>query len=240
MKSLETLFFPSTCKICGAFLENVGEKVVCLACLEKLRSRQARSFCIRCGRYFEGENEPHLCGRCLNTKISFSLHRSCGRYEGNLKDMILLFKYKGYKILGKPLARFVEERLGRDKELWQGVEAIIPVPLHPKRRRARGYNQSYVLAKEISRIKKKDVIKGLVKVKNAPPQTLLDRDSRKKSPKGAYRVHNEEKLKGKILLLVDDVFTTGATLTECCLILKKAGAEEVRGLTLAQASLRYS
>jgi ComF family protein len=116
------------------------------------------------------------------------------------------------------------------------VEALIPVPLHPKRKSKRGFNQARVLAKELSKLKGlplEDLV--LRKMKNVPPQTSLERDERGKSVRGVYTVLKSEKIQGKTVLLVDDVYTTGSTLKECSRELLRAGAKEVRAITIAQA-----
>lgn len=113
---------------------------------------------------------------------------------------------------------------------------IIPVPLHKKRKKERGFNQAQSIAEELARLKSIEMEEGvLIKVKNVPPQTLLEIEEREKNISGAFRVVREEKIKGKTVLLVDDVYTTGSTVRECSLALRKAGAKEVRALTLAQA-----
>jgi ComF family protein len=153
-----------------------------------------------------------------------------------LKDLILLFKYRHFGILGKNLARFAYEVLAEEEDLWWDVDAIIPVPLHPKRKKERGFNQARVIAKELARIKGVELVERcLVKIKNIVPQTSLEAEQRKKNVRGAFRVKGEERLKGKIVLLVDDVYTTGSTLKECSRVLRKAGVKEVRALTVAQA-----
>lgn len=152
-----------------------------------------------------------------------------------LKELILLFKYRGYEILGKEIAKFADSALADEEGLWWDLDALVPVPLHPKRERQRGFNQAGILSKELGRLKEIDVLKGsVVKQKNVLPQTFLS-GSRKANVAGVFRVAHPEKIKGKNLLLLDDVFTTGATLTECCEVLNKAGAKEVRALTIAQA-----
>ncbi len=164
------------------------------------------------------------------------MHRSCGRYEGKLRDIIILYKYRGYRALAKPLALFALKALEREESLWWDLDALIPVPLHPEKRAQRGFNQAEVLAGELAKLKNVPVNKrSLVKIMNTPPQTVLGVIDRKKNLKGAFRVTRSEEIKGRVLLLVDDVFTTGATLQECSLILKEAGAQEIRALTLAQA-----
>jgi ComF family protein len=126
--------------------------------------------------------------------------------------------------------------LGREEEIWWKVDAIIPVPLHPKRKKKRGFNQAQVIAKELARIKGielKDQM--LLKIKNVPPQTSLRVEERAKNVSGAFGVAEGGKIKGKVVLLVDDVYTTGSTIRECSSVLRKAGVKEVKALTVAQA-----
>lgn len=112
----------------------------------------------------------------------------------------------------------------------------MPVPLHPKRKRKRGFNQAQVIAQEIARLKGIKLIKkSLAKIKNTPAQTSLDREHREENVKEVFRVRRERKIQGKVVMLVDDVYTTGATMEECSLELKLAGAKEVRAITVAQA-----
>ncbi len=234
-KFVEVLLYPSFCEICRAFLERPHEKVICRECQEKIKP-WAYSYCLCCGRFFEGAGEPHLCRDCLERTPPFVKHRSCARYEGIIKDVILLYKYRGFEILGQYLGDFVGRTLGVEEDLWPGVEAIIPVPLHPAKEKKRGFNQARVLARRLSKIKNIKLIeKRLVKVKNIPPQTSLEADERARNVRGAFRVRKPEELQSKIVLLVDDVYTTGSTLRECSSVLKKAGVKEVRAVTVAQA-----
>lgn len=234
-KSAELLFFPSFCGVCSRLLEKRGERVVCASCLDTLRPASS-SFCPCCGRFYEADGDSHECQKCLWESPPFTIHRSCARYSGTLKDIILLYKYRHFEILGKVLAEFAHTSLGKDDGLWQGVEAVIPVPLHPKKQKQRGFNQSEIIAKEIARLKKKEYVGGrLVKVRNVLPQTSLEAGERERNVKGAFDVVNSERLKGKVVLLVDDVYTTGSTIRECSAVLKKAGAREVRAFTIAQA-----
>jgi ComF family protein len=164
------------------------------------------------------------------------VHRSCGPYFGSLKDIIILFKYRGYRVLGKALATFALQSLGREESLWWGVDSIIPVPLFPEKQKKRGFNQASVLAKALARQKDIELIEGqLVKVKKTPPQTSLQASDRRKNLRGAFEVVHDQGIRGKTVLLVDDVYTTGSTLLECSSALIKAGALEVRALTIAQA-----
>ncbi|MCJ7579620.1 MAG: ComF family protein [Candidatus Aminicenantes bacterium] len=235
LKYAELLFFPSSCKICFGPLGDNKDRVVCRSCFESLRFHSS-SFCLSCGHFFHDSAAPHLCAHCLVKKPGYSLHRSCAHYTGKLKDYILLFKYRGYRVLGKDLAQFMLQTLGTSEEIWWGVDALVPVPLHPKRKRHRGFNQALVLTKILAREKNKTLIKNcLIKAENRLPQTVVEAQERGKNIRGAFAVKNAESIKDKVILLIDDVYTTGATVTECCETLLRAGAKEVRVITLAQA-----
>jgi competence protein ComFC len=235
-KVLELMFFPSFCKLCGELLNREGEKVVCTSCLKELKPRRS-SYCLCCGSFFETYGDPHLCYKCMKRKPVFSLQRSCSVYRGKLKDLILLFKYQKFKVLGEKLASYMYRSLLPDEALWWDLDAVIPVPLHKARKRKRGFNQSYELARYLADFKGLELLENaLIKKVNVPPQTSLPAEQRKINNKGAYKVVAPQKIKGKILLLVDDVYTTGATVSECSSVLLKSGAREVRVATLAQAS----
>lgn len=235
LKFVELVFFPSFCELCSQLLEAPGEKVVCRSCLQKLRPRRTAS-CLCCGRFFDFVGEPRLCPECTRKCPAFEVHRSCASYEGILKDIIILFKYRKFRILDKVLADFVLKSLGREESLWWGVDLLVPVPLHPRREKERGFNQALAVARELSG--KKGIKLDphvLVRTRATPPQTSLEAEERKKNVRGAFAALSPEAVRGRTVLLVDDVFTTGSTLEECALTLRKAGAAEVRALTIAQA-----
>ena len=234
LKSAELIVFPSRCKLCSSLLSLPGEKVICRSCWESLVPQRS-SFCISCGRFFSGVGEPHVCSLCLEKKPYYSRHRSCGLYKGKLKDILLLYKYRQLKVLGKGLADFISRSLGRDESLFSDADLLVPVPLHPWKKRKRGFNQAGEITVWLSKrhsIPYQD--KALVKIKNTPPQTSLESKERLENVKNAYAVKKPGLINGKTILLVDDVFTTGATINECSRVLKRAGAKEVRALTLAQ------
>lgn len=234
-KLAELIFFPSFCELCSSLLEFPEERLICRSCWEDIRPCYS-SYCLCCGSFFEGSVEPHLCINCLERRPPFSYHRSCGKYRGKLKDLILLYKYRRFQILGKDLAHFGYRALGGEEKLWWEVDAIIPIPLHPKREKQRGFNQAQVIAKELARLKGVELMEGrLVKIRNVPPQTFLEVGEREKNVSGAFSVKKGEEIKSKVLLLVDDVYTTGSTIRECSSVLRDAGAKEVRALTIAQA-----
>jgi len=231
----ELLLFPSSCQVCEALLERAGEKVICRDCLERLRGADSPC-CLCCGRFFEGAGEPHLCLDCLEKRPPFTRHRSGARYEGIAKDIILLYKYGGFAVLSGLLADFLVRTLGQEEDLWAGVEAVVPVPLHRSKEKSRGFNQSLLLARRLAGKRSLPLLKGcLVKVRPTAAQTSLDARARETNLKGAFRVKRSLGIKGKTVLLVDDVYTTGSTIRECSQVLRKAGVKEVRAVTIARA-----
>lgn len=139
-------------------------------------------------------------------------------------------------MLGRDLALVAHRILGECEELWMGTEVVVPVPLHPKKKRQRGFNQAELIARELARIKGVSFAKdALEKIRMTPAQTSLVAEERKRNVRGVFRLHKKGKIEGKAVLLVDDVYTTGSTIRECSLVLRKGGAKEVRALTLGQA-----
>jgi competence protein ComFC len=229
------LLFPSDCEICRTPLVGPGERVVCRACLDGLKMTHS-PFCLCCGRFFDGSGDSHLCAACLERRPSFARHRSVARYEGVLKDIILAYKYRGFEVLAGALGDFIIRSLGREEGLWSGLEAIVPIPLHPAKERKRGFNQARLLARRLSQWTNVPLVnRRLVKVRPTPAQTSLEALARERNLKAAFRVRKPAGLAGKVVLLVDDVYTTGSTLRECSRELRRAGVKEVRAVTLAHA-----
>ena len=231
----ELLVFPSFCHLCRESLDREGERIVCADCLRKLAPRFG-PVCPLCGRFEAGGVEDHLCGRCSVEVPAFSRQRSCGVYGGVLKDVILLFKYRKYAPLSRPLAGFAEACLAPDAPMWQDADLLVPVPLHALRRRERGFNQARLLARDLGALRGLEVLAGsLVKTRNVPAQAGLRAADRERNVRGVYAVKHPDRVRGRTLVLIDDVTTTGATLRECARVLKAAGAKDVRAVTLAQA-----
>jgi competence protein ComFC len=149
--------------------------------------------------------------------------------------VIQKFKYGRKVALGKPLGRLMA-RGCKEFLVTCKAETIIPVPLHPRRLRWRGFNQSVLLARQIGRAYNLplDCFTLLRKV-DTPPQTQLPEEDRRKNMRGAFALSRKTAVKGKCLLLVDDVYTSGATVNECSRVLKQGGARAVFVLTLARA-----
>lgn len=231
---LDLLFSPQ-CMMCGKRIAEEGEDWICHACLSQI-AYISSPFCPRCGLPFVPETGSNrFCQVCLTSPPPFGTARSLGKYEEGLKESIARFKYEGKIILGENLGRLMAKILYPDLIL-STYDLFMPVPLHPKRLRERGFNQAVVLGDQLSRRYRVPLDSlNLRRNRTTESQIHLDFKERRRNVKGAFEVRDEEKVKGKSILLIDDVYTSGATVNECTKVLRKVGAERVDVLTLARA-----
>ena len=224
-RSLLDLLLPPRCGGClelGAWL--------CQHCSRAVRPlRDPR--CPRCGR--ELESAAQRCS-CRTRLRALSALRSAVAYEGPLERVIHRFKYEGWQALAAPLAGLLGPEVEAARPGGPTVLAV-SVPLHPRRARDRGYNQSELLVRQLhARHALGRPRRGrLVRVRDTPPQVGLDRIQRRANVAGAFAWHGAH-LGGHPVLVVDDVTTTGATLEACATALREAGAGAVAGLTVAR------
>jgi ComF family protein len=228
-------FFPPRCSFCGEPREGLIPAGVCSACLGHFR-RVAPPRCPRCGVGFASDvGEDHLCSDCLGGNGHFTKARALAHYEGILPEIISRFKYRGDSRLAKPLGDLLADYEDPDFS-FRDYRLVVPVPLHPRRLRRRGFNQSLLLARRISRRYSLPLnFTALRRIRATAPQTELSGAERQKNIRGAFAVFHEKTIAEKTILLIDDVFTTGATVEECAKVLLKAGARQVDVLTLARA-----
>jgi ComF family protein len=200
--------------------------------------------CSECGVVFKSrEGEDHVCGECLDSPKRFGIARSPGIYEQTLMAAIHGFKYRGKIQLARPFGMLLFTAF---ISFWEknSVDLIIPVPLHVKKFRMRGFNPSFLLVRDWATIAAmlNDELPDIPVARDVlerrrwtEPQTGLGRKKRLTNVKNAFSVNDHSIIAGKRILLVDDVFTTGATANECAKVLLKGGAEHVDVLTLARA-----
>ena len=235
LTGIADIVFPPRCIACDDLLERHAPLPFCASCLDRIHFIRS-PLCPRCGVPFPViEEKDHLCGGCLTTERAFSVARSVGRYEETLLTTIHRFKYRGRTGIGEILGGIMADFAGG---IWdmQVFERIVPVPLHRRRLRERGFNQSLILARALS--KRFDVPLDFTSLRRelfTPPQVGLDRKTRSENVHGAFAVSHPERVAGRRILLVDDVYTTGSTLAECARVLIRAKAEAVAVLTLARA-----
>lgn len=193
-------------------------------------------WCQRCGIPFEAAG-GHLesCGQCQGRQWSFDRARAGYRARGAVRDAIIGFKYQDRFYLRRLLIRWLLD--GYDAHEAKAIPAwtgAVPVPLHRLRQRERGFNQALELARGLARARGLPLMDCLTRTRDTPKQALLDRHDRLSNLRSAFRVKGSFDLRGHHLLLIDDVFTTGATAEACARTLKKARAARVGVLTVAR------
>ncbi len=231
ISSFLAFIFPSYCLICDSPLRD-DERIVCGNCWARMEIIYD-NFCQLCGCPIGPEKL--LCNSCRKKGYYFSFNRSLGPFNQRYQTLIHSLKYERMTSLATKLGEKLTFLL-KGEPRFAPAQGIVPVPLHPTKLRERGYNQSLLLAQEISRRSGLPLIDdGLLRVKRTKSQTKLTFEERVENVKGAFRVSSRKKIEGKRLILVDDVFTTGSTLNSCAEALVKGGAKEVYGLTLTIA-----
>ncbi len=210
---------------------------MCRSCLRSPEPLSAEYFCVSCRTPFQNGfplDEEGRCALCRNGLRGFDAAYSFGAYDGTLRKLIHLFKYQGIRTLAHPLANLLADALPRD----QRFDIIVPVPLHWRRRWTRGFNQSELLAGRLSRRTGIPVRGALGRARATATQAGLSNTMRRRNVTAAFRCRRPEQVRGKRILLVDDVMTTGSTAAACALALKRAGAASVALLTVARVDRR--
>jgi ComF family protein len=231
LKSLN-LIYPTACSGCGRRL-SFKEKYLCQCCLASIKFIETK--CGWCGRALS--KEILACGECHFNPPPYEKARAVGEYQTPLKELICSFKYQKKEGMKRLAWELMFKYLEKGEEIdLKRVDLIIPVPLHKTKRHERGFNQATALAEGIAqRYQLKIEQDNLVRIRKTFPQVNLPTEKRTENVKSAFYVKREEKIKGKNILLIDDVYTTGATIKECTKVLKKAGSGEIYVFTLARA-----
>ncbi|OGS17714.1 MAG: hypothetical protein A2219_05220 [Elusimicrobia bacterium RIFOXYA2_FULL_50_26] len=225
-------FFPITCEACGCGLPADDYYRVCAACREKIRAISGL-YCRRCGIPLPDGGEH--CYHCREKKsFHYERLRAAAVYDGIVPGLIYQFKYLHKEYLKRFLGKLLVEALGQYPELLH-TDIVIPVPLHWTRKFQRGYNQSALLAAIVAgHINKPFNDSILLKSKFTSPQVGLNREKRLQNLANAFVVRNPAYIKGKTILLIDDVCTTTSTLEQCAATLRRAGSTHVSALVLAR------
>ena len=195
--------------------------------------------CAVCARVLDEPLDGAVCQACWDRVVVTTRGRrpsnliavtaAIGEYDGVLRDIVHALKYDGRRSTAPPLARLMVRHGG---DVLDGADAVVPVPLHARRQRERGFNQAEDLARGLM----VPVVPALRRVRATDPQVGLSASARKRNVHGAFEVTSPRSVAHSRIVIVDDVTTTGATLEACARVLKRAGAREVRALTAARVS----
>ncbi|MFH1147386.1 MAG: ComF family protein [Pseudomonadota bacterium] len=234
LSAFANLLFPSSCLLCRSSLPGRPNILFCGNCLAGMQFIRG-PICSRCGRPFTADAQPeHLCSQCLSQPCHFDLARAIVLYDGPVLESIHQFKFRKKTVFAESLGRI---GLGELPLNPAAFDLLIPVPLHIRRLRERGFNQALLLLWEWAGSEEARIdFRSLVRTKWTKPQVGLNFRERRRNIKGAFAVTVPSAVGGRKILLCDDVFTTGATANECARVLKEAGAAEVSVLTLARAA----
>lgn len=223
--------------MCGRPLEQLSRIPVCPPCLNAPQPLEAEYFCAACRTPFRNRFPLDEQGRCALCRLGlrgFDAAYSFGAYEGVLRELIHLLKYGRVRTLAAPLG----EKLASALPVDQRFDVVSPVPLHWRRRLRRGFNQSALLARAVARRYGVRVTNVLKRRRGTASQAGLSHARRRENVSGAFLVRRPERVRGRRVLLIDDVMTTGATASACATALKRAGAGYVAVLTLARTDRR--
>ncbi len=240
--SLFAVLLPCDCRICGEPLVRISRLPICQECLDDMLPID-EGVCRLCGeRLFSpyalaGERR---CGMCRRTEPVFARAVAYGSYEGGLRELIHLLKYGGVRPAANLLGRMLAEAVATlEPDLPRGPLAIIPVPLHSAKLRQRGFNQAELIARAAIKVSvMRDRLRlcagVLERKRETASQIGLTSHQRRANLRGAFAVLEPDIIKGCEVLLVDDVYTTGATVSECARVLRRAGAGRVWVATVAR------
>lgn len=223
VRAIDNLIFPPACPFCGELLEK-SKGYVCAPCRISAPYIMEPT-CLKCGCEIQDENKE-LCEECQNTKQNYTKGFPLMAYEGACKEALLDFKYHNMKCNGEYFAREIYRKHGAIiKDL--AVDVLVPVPVHISRKRERGYNQAEVLAKELGELFKIPVDSNLIE-RNRKTIALkkLSNQGREETLKNAF-ISKQKQVKYKSAMIVDDIYTTGATIRVCTDVLKNYGIENV-------------
>lgn len=239
VREILDLVFPPACESCG----RVGQLGLCEACSEDI-VRIEPPLCSHCGKPVDPNitHPPQICSECRDDLPPYDGARSLALHVGPLREVIITYKFHGRSSLAPYLAGLLGDLIESEPdEEWPlplgDADLVVPVPLHPERLRWRGFDQAILIARELApRIEIPLVDDNLVRVKPTLPQIGLSSTERRKNLKNAFTVKRPAEFEGKSALLIDDVYTTGATARDAARALKTAGAGRVFFLTVTRAA----
>ncbi|MDD5561946.1 MAG: ComF family protein [Candidatus Omnitrophica bacterium] len=235
LKGIKDLIYPDCCQACKNRIDPVETQgLICARCWEKIE-KNLPPFCASCGRRLDRLSvAKNICSSCLKSRFHFDRAFSPCAYTGVIKQLIHEFKYSGKDYLGVPLGKLMNNFIKDYRLPMEYFDFIVPVPLHKTRMREREFNQAQVLSEQVAKEFNKKILPDiLLRSRPTKTQTELTFEERRKNVEGSFTVKDAGSIKGKNLLLIDDVLTTGSTSSAASGALKDCGSGIVFVLTLA-------
>ncbi len=224
LQTVLDIFYPLRCGGCGGH-----GSALCRDCIGSFRIVDEASSCPVCGRWI---GKSIVCGGCLEEAGGFRKGHYGFYFEGRLRSAIHAFKFSGRKDIGRSMVWLSREKILSFAETF---DWIVPIPVTEKRLKERGFNQSFIIAEEIGKITGKEIKHSiLLKKKDTLDQYSLTREERQKNVRGIFAVRDRDRVEGKRVLLVDDLYTTGYTAREAARTLLRSRAGEVHFFALAR------
>ena len=236
LRKILDFIFPQNCISCEGKIK-VEEHFLCALCRGDIGFIQ-QPHCFHCGvpadLSYAFPHEEFLCGVCRENSFKFDRARSLGFYDTVLRTTIHHFKYRKQIGVLLDIDLLLEKYFLENPDFCQGF-TVSPIPLHFNKMKERGFDQAFLIARQVAKVLKLPLEGGLLRrIKATSPQATMTRTERARNIKGAFEINRPELVEGKNILLVDDVFTTGATVNEASKILKKNGAGKVYVFTLGR------
>lgn len=242
MEKIGDLIWPRVCAVdaCNRISDRDGRHI-CSHCFATLPFHEAGGACKICGALVMAETRhDFICENCQTDPPAYECARSALLYEEVVDELVKSFKFRRATWLCKDLTDLLEGAV-RAKLDYSRIDVIVPVPLHPNREQERGYNQSALLAQELARrINRRVDCHSFIRAVDTEHQARLSGDARRTNLKNAFAVASPQYLRGRTILLIDDVMTTGSTLSHCARTLINAGAARVWCATIARAAMRFT
>lgn len=237
LQELVDLIFPPACEACSA----LGRLGLCERCMKQVVT-VGEPLCAHCGVPFDPavSRPPRLCSYCNSEAPLFDGARAYGLHTGPLRQAVISYKFRGRTALAPFLAALLAERVAAEEDChWglplSGMDAVVPVPLHSERLRWRGFDQAALLCRHLATALEKPLWEHfLMRSRSTLPQVGLNLDQRRENVRNAFEVTDAAAILGRRLLIVDDVYTTGATANDAARALKAAGADEVHLVTITR------
>jgi len=230
--SILEFFLPRLCLFCGAAVGEEAPVAVCPECEAQIEWVES-PLCTCCGRMFDSrDGADRVCGDCQAEPPPFTRARAAALYDGPVAEAVKRFKFSRQMAFLPLMQHWLRRPLCL--ELVAAADLLAPVPLHPKRLKSRGFNQSLLLARAFPEAPL--ARQALVRTRSTVPQVGLNPKERRDNVKGAFAVPDPALVADQSVLLIDDLFTTGSTVKECAKVLHKAGARRVEVLTVARVS----